>query len=115
LNTSCVCCVCDCRHNKFVDSLCGAIQSTINDGPITLAIYPNFPVALSNDHLDKVLKVLIKIHGFDIKIGSTYLAIQIKIMYRYVNTFFPAVHHGTTTSSSIVIKIDLNSQAIKTK
>lgn len=107
LNTSYVYYVYDYRHNKFVDSLCGAIQSTLNDGPITLIVYPNFLVSLSDDHLDKVLKVLIKTHGFDIKIGSTYLAIQTRIMYRYVNTLFPIVHHDTTIDSSVVIKIDL--------
>ena len=75
LNTFCVYYVCDCHHDKFVDSLCGAIQSTLNDGPITLTVYPKKFISLIDDHLDKVLKVLIKTHGFDIKSGSTYLAI----------------------------------------
>lgn len=113
LNTSCVCCVYDCHHNKFLDSLCGAIQATLHDSPITLTIYLNFPISLFDGHSDKVLKVLIKTNGFDIKSRSTYLANQTRIMYRYVNTLFSMIHHGLTSGSIVVIKHDLNSQAIK--
>lgn len=93
--------------------MCGAIQATLHDGPITLTVYPNFHVSLTDDHLDKVLKILIKTNGFDIKLGTTYLIIQTKIMYRYINTLFFAVYHGSTLGSNVMVKHDINSQAIK--
>lgn len=76
-------------------------------------VYPNFLVSLMDGHLDKVLKVLIKTNGFDIKSGSTYLAIQTRVMYRYVNTLFLAVHHGSTSGNNMVVKHDINFQVIK--
>jgi len=115
LNTSCICCVCDYHHDKFFYSLYGAIQTTLHDDPITLTIYPNFVISLSNNHLDKFLKVLIQTNGFNMKFGSTHLTIQTCIMYRYVNTFFPIVHHGCDSGSSLVIKSNPHSQTIKIK
>ena len=56
LNTSIVMCLRDDRHLDYWDSIIGAVQARLNDGPVYFQCYPNFTVRLRDvDILDSVI------------------------------------------------------------
>ena len=56
LNTFIVMCLRDNKHLDYQDSIIGAVQARLNDGPICFQCYPNFTVRLRDaDILDSVV------------------------------------------------------------
>ena len=75
LNTSIVMCLKDNRHLKYRDSIIGAVQAGLNDGPVYFQCFPNFTIKLRDaDILDSVV-LHVKTHGFKFKEGNSLVSI----------------------------------------
>ncbi|RVW71016.1 hypothetical protein CK203_059713 [Vitis vinifera] len=86
LNTAIVMCLRDNRHLEYRDSIIGAVQAGLNDGPVYFQCYPNFTVRLRDaDILDSVV-LHIKTHGFKIKPGNSPVSIITRFAYKSMNT-----------------------------
>ncbi|KAL6345850.1 hypothetical protein AAG906_017609 [Vitis piasezkii] len=86
LNTSIVMCLRDNRHLEYRDSIIGAVQAGLNDGPVYFQCYPNFTVRIRDaDILDSVV-LHIKTHGFKIKPGNNPVSIITRFAYKSMNT-----------------------------
>ncbi|WJZ90314.1 hypothetical protein VitviT2T_009466 [Vitis vinifera] len=86
LNTSIVMCLRDNRHLEYRDSIIGAVQAGLNDGPVYFQCYPNFTVRIRDaDILDSVV-LHIKTHGFKIKPGNSLVSIITRFAYKSMNT-----------------------------
>ncbi|KAL6313388.1 hypothetical protein AAG906_001100 [Vitis piasezkii] len=86
LNTAIVMCLRDNRHLEYRDSIIGAVQAGLNDGPVYFQCYPNFTVRISDaDILDSVV-LHIKTHGFKIKPGNSPVSIITRFAYKSMNT-----------------------------
>ena len=71
LNTSIFICLRDNRHLNYRDSIIGAVQAGLNDGPVYFQFFPNFTVRLKDaDILDSVV-LHVKTHGFKFKQGNS--------------------------------------------
>ncbi|RVW17992.1 hypothetical protein CK203_109384 [Vitis vinifera] len=100
LNTAIVMCLRDNRHLEYRDSIIGAVQAGLNDGPVYFQCYPNFTVRLRDaDILDSVV-LHIKTHGFKIKPGNSPVSIITRFAYKSMNTsvdpglFAPVLKHS---------------------
>ncbi|KAL6318639.1 hypothetical protein AAG906_000717 [Vitis piasezkii] len=86
LNTAIVMCLRDNRHLEYRDSIIGAVQAGLNDGPVYFQCYPNFTVRIRDaDILDSVV-LHIKTHGFKIKPGNNPVSIITRFAYKSMNT-----------------------------
>ncbi|KAL6313144.1 hypothetical protein AAG906_026091 [Vitis piasezkii] len=86
LNTAIVMCLRDNRHLEYRDSIIGAVQAGLNDGPVYFQCYPNFTVRIRDaDILDSVV-LHIKTHGFKIKPGNSPVSIITRFAYKSMNT-----------------------------
>ncbi|KAL6332367.1 hypothetical protein AAG906_004937 [Vitis piasezkii] len=86
LNTSIVMCLRDNRHLEYQDSIIGAVQAGLNDGPVYFQCYPNFTVRIRDaDILDSVV-LHIKTHDFKIKPGNSHVSIITRFAYKSMNT-----------------------------
>ena len=86
LNTSIVMCLRDNRHLDFRDSIIGAVQARLNDGPDYFSCYPNFTIRLRDvDILDLVI-LHVKTHGFKFKEGKSHVSIITKFAYKSMTT-----------------------------
>ena len=54
LNNFAILCICYKWHNKFHDSLLGAFESSLCDGPIYVSYFPNFTLSLTDPTLYRV-------------------------------------------------------------
>ena len=79
-------CLRDNRHLNYRDSIIGAVQAGLNDGPVYFQCFPNFIVKLRDaDILDSVV-LHIKTHDFKIKLGNNPVSIITKFAYKSMNT-----------------------------
>ena len=86
VNTSIVMCLRDNRHLEYRDSIIGAVQAGLNDGPVYFQCYPNFTVRIRDaDILDSVV-LHIKTHDFKIKQGNSSVSIITRFAYKSMNT-----------------------------
>ena len=86
LNTSIVMCLRDNRHLDYRDSIIGAIQVGLNDGPVYFQCFPNFTIRLRDaDILDSVV-LHVKTHGFKFKEGNNPVSIITRFAYKNMTT-----------------------------
>ena len=86
LNTSIVMCLRDNRHLDYRDSIIGAVQAGLNDGPVYFQCFPNFTVRLRDvDILDSIV-LHVKIHGFKFKKGNNHVSIITRFAYKSMTT-----------------------------
>ena len=79
-------CLRDNRHLEYQDSIIGAVQAGLNDGPVSFQCYPNFTVRIRDaDILDSVV-LHIKTHDFKIKPGNSHVSIITRFAYKSMNT-----------------------------
>ena len=71
LNTSIVMCLRDNRHLDYRDSIIGAIQAGLSDGPIYFQCFPNFTVRLRDADILDLVVLHVKTHGFKFKQGNS--------------------------------------------
>ncbi|WJZ92793.1 hypothetical protein VitviT2T_011770 [Vitis vinifera] len=90
-------CLRDNRHLEYRDSIIGAVQAGLNDGPVYFQCYPNFTVRIRDvDILDSVV-LHIKTHGFKINPRNSPVSIIIRFAYKSMNT---SVGSGALCTSS---------------
>ena len=76
----------DNRHLEYQDSIIGAVQARLNDGPVYFQCFPNFTVRIRYaDILDYVV-LHIKTRGFKIKPGNNPILIITRFAYKSMNT-----------------------------
>ena len=86
LNTSIVMCLRDNRHLDYRDSIIGAIQVGLNDGPVYFQCFPNFTIRLRDaDILDSVV-LHVKTNGFKFKEGNNPVSIITRFAYKNMTT-----------------------------
>eukprot|EP01018_Ginkgo_biloba_P040645 Gb_35857 [translate_table: standard] len=103
----------DLRHTKLVtDCIISAMETSLHDGPVFHNVFPNFPVSLTDPHINQILKICLKTQGIHMLSGSHSLALQYRVMYRTTNTLTPAVHNGRLVGQTIVMHSSPNSKQI---
>ncbi|GAV58054.1 LOW QUALITY PROTEIN: MP domain-containing protein, partial [Cephalotus follicularis] len=66
LNSSFLACLRDAKHLNFDDSLIGAIETSLCNGPVYFDEYPDLSISLTNTNILENLKSNIKFHGYNI-------------------------------------------------
>ena len=94
INTSIVMCLRDNRHLDYRDSIIGAVQARLNDGPVYFQCYPNFTLRLRDaDILDSVV-LHVKTHGFKFKEGNSLVSIITRFAYKSHDYMQDSQGHG---------------------
>ena len=86
LNTSIVMCLRDNRHLDYQDSIIGAFQAGLNDGPVYFQCFPNFIVRLSDAHILDLVVLHVKTHGFKFKEENNPVSIITRFVYKSMTT-----------------------------
>ena len=85
-NTSIVMCLRDNRHLDYQDSIIGAVQAGLNDGPIYFQCFLNFTVRLRDVGILDFVVFHVKTHGFKFKQGNNHVSIITKFAYKSMTT-----------------------------
>ncbi|XP_057789081.1 17.9 kDa class II heat shock protein-like [Salvia miltiorrhiza] len=96
-NTSAIICLRDKRIPKYLDSICGRVESSLCDGPIYFSYYPNHCVHLSDSC--KSFTIDVKIKGSEVGISATLMYMfHYRVVKRpYLMNFYPVDERGQTT------------------
>ncbi|GAV92890.1 MP domain-containing protein [Cephalotus follicularis] len=89
LNTSILACLRDARHLNFDDSLIGAIETSLCNGPVYFDGYPDLTISLTDKNILETLKINIKLHGYNMLPGSEIIAIIHHVHYKATNSICP--------------------------
>ncbi|GAV87224.1 MP domain-containing protein, partial [Cephalotus follicularis] len=79
----------DARHLNFYDSLIGAIETSLCNGPVYFDGYPDLTISLTDKNILETLKINIKLHGYNMLPGSEIIAIIHHIHYKTTNSICP--------------------------
>ena len=86
LNTSIVMCLRDNRHLDYRDSIIGAVQAGLNDGPAYFQCFPNFTIRLRDADILDSMVFHVKTHGFKFKQGNSLVSIITRFAYKSMTT-----------------------------
>ncbi|GAV71080.1 MP domain-containing protein [Cephalotus follicularis] len=75
LNTYVVACLRDARHLNFECSSIGAIETNLCNGYVYFDGYPDLTISLTDTNILETLKINIKLHGYNMLLGSEIKAI----------------------------------------
>ncbi|GAV81446.1 MP domain-containing protein, partial [Cephalotus follicularis] len=89
LNTSILACLRDARHLNFDNSLIGAIETSLCNGPVYLNGYQDLTISLTDKNILETLKINIKLHGYNMLPGSEIIAIIHHVYYKATNSICP--------------------------
>ncbi|GAV86039.1 MP domain-containing protein, partial [Cephalotus follicularis] len=89
LNTSVLACLRDARYLNFDDSLIGAIETSLCNGPVFFDGYPDLTISLTDTNILETLKINIKLYGYNILSGSEIIAIIHQVHYKATNSICP--------------------------
>ncbi|GAV59540.1 MP domain-containing protein, partial [Cephalotus follicularis] len=90
LNTYVLACLRDASHLNFDDSLIGAIETSLCNGPVYFDGYPDLSISLTDKNFLETLKINIKLHGYNIKQGTDESAAIIhQVHYKATNSICP--------------------------
>ncbi|GAV67206.1 zf-CCHC domain-containing protein/MP domain-containing protein, partial [Cephalotus follicularis] len=89
LNTSILACLRDARHLNFDDSLIGAIETSLCNGPVYFDGYPDLTISLTDKNILETLKINIKLHDYNMLPGSEIIAIIHHVHYKATNSICP--------------------------
>ena len=96
LNIAIVMCLRDNRHLDYRDSIIGAVQAGLNDGPIYFQCFPNFTVRLRDAHILDSVVLHVKTHDFNFKPRNNPVSIITRFAYKSMTT---SVGSGTLCTS----------------
>ncbi|GAV75995.1 MP domain-containing protein, partial [Cephalotus follicularis] len=82
-------CLRDVRHLNFDDSLIGAIETSLCNGPVYFDGNPYLTISLTDKNILETLKINIKLHGYCMLHGSGIIAIIHHIHYKATNSICP--------------------------
>ncbi|GAV61570.1 LOW QUALITY PROTEIN: MP domain-containing protein, partial [Cephalotus follicularis] len=110
LNTSILACLRDDRHLNFDDSLIGAIETSLCNGPVYFDGYPDLTISLTDKNILETLKINIKLHGYNMLPGSEIIVIIHHLHYKATNSICPKslvnLSKGETTMMKIYTQDD---------
>ncbi|KAM7466334.1 hypothetical protein LguiB_013896 [Lonicera macranthoides] len=97
----------DCRHNKFLDSLLGMIQTSLCDGPVYFNCFPNFSVSMTDKHILDTLTLNIQMNGYDLKEGCEHINVTYKVHYKVMNTLSPNAKRYDPKGKTTIIETNI--------
>ncbi|GAV83838.1 MP domain-containing protein, partial [Cephalotus follicularis] len=89
LNTSILACLQDAKHLNFDNSLIGAIETSLYNGPVYFNGCPDLTISLTDKNILETLKINIKLHGYNMLPGSEIIAIIHHVHYKATNSICP--------------------------
>ncbi|GAV74657.1 LOW QUALITY PROTEIN: MP domain-containing protein [Cephalotus follicularis] len=89
LHTTILACLRDARHLNFDDSLIGAIETSLCNGPVYFDGYPDLTISLIDKNILETLNINIKLHGYNMLHGSEIIAIIHHVHYKATNSICP--------------------------
>ncbi|GAV79564.1 MP domain-containing protein, partial [Cephalotus follicularis] len=111
LNTSVLAYLRDARHLNFDDSLIGAIETSLCNGPVYFDGYPNLTISLTDTNILETLKINIKLHDYNMLSESEIIAITHHVHYKTTNSICPKSLVNLTKGETTIMKYatkDLN-------
>lgn len=78
----------DAWHNQPADQLFGLIKTSLHQGPAYFNCGPDITVRLQDSNVHEATTLSIHTQGFDMKVGSHYLAVIYRVHYKVMNTLF---------------------------
>ncbi|GAV89252.1 LOW QUALITY PROTEIN: MP domain-containing protein, partial [Cephalotus follicularis] len=81
-------CLRDTRHLNFDNSLIGAIETSLCNGPVYFDGYPDLTI-LTDKNILETLKINIKLHGYNMLPRSEIIAIIHHVHYKAINSICP--------------------------
>ncbi|GAV61083.1 LOW QUALITY PROTEIN: zf-CCHC domain-containing protein/MP domain-containing protein, partial [Cephalotus follicularis] len=112
LNTSILACLRDTRHLNFDDSLIGAIETSLCNGPVYFDGYPDLTISLTDKNILETLKINIKLHGYNILPGFEIIAIIHHVHYKATNSICPKSLVNLTKGETTMMKCITNDSNI---
>ncbi|GAV81638.1 MP domain-containing protein, partial [Cephalotus follicularis] len=112
LNTSILACLCDVRHLNFDDSLIGAIETSLCNGPVYFDGYPDLTISLIDKNILETLKINIKLHGYNMLPGYEIIAIIYHVHYKPTNSICPKSLVNLTKRETTMMKCVTNDSNI---
>ncbi|GAV58179.1 MP domain-containing protein, partial [Cephalotus follicularis] len=112
LNTSVLTCLLDARHLNFDDSLIGAIETSLCNGPVYFDEYPDLTISLTDTNILETLKINIKLHGYNMLSGSKIIAIIHRVHYKATNSIYPKSLVNLTKGETTMMKCVTNDSNI---
>ncbi|GAV77309.1 MP domain-containing protein, partial [Cephalotus follicularis] len=104
LNTYVLPCLRDARHLHFDDSLIGAIEISLCNGPVYFDGYPDLTVYLTDKNILETLKINIKLHGYNMLPISEIIAIIHHVYYKATNLICPKSLVNLTKGETTMMK-----------
>ncbi|GAV63110.1 MP domain-containing protein, partial [Cephalotus follicularis] len=108
LNTSVLACLRDARHLNFDDSLIGANETSLCNGPVYFDGYPDLTIFLTDKNILETLKISIILHGYNMLLGSEINAIIHHVHYKPTNSICPKSLVNLTKGETTIMKCATN-------
>ncbi|GAV90332.1 LOW QUALITY PROTEIN: MP domain-containing protein, partial [Cephalotus follicularis] len=112
LNTSVLACLRDARHLNFDDSLIGAIEISLCNGPVYFDGYPDLTISWTDKNILDTLNINIKLHGYHMLPGSEIIAIIHHVYYKATNSICPKSLVNLTKGETTMMKCVTNDSNI---
>ncbi|GAV85768.1 MP domain-containing protein, partial [Cephalotus follicularis] len=112
LNTSVLACLQDARNLNFDDSLIGAIETSLCNGPVYFDGYPDLTISLIDKNILETLKINIKLYGYNMLPGSEIIAIIHHVHYKATNSIYPKSLVNLTKGETTMMKCVTNDSNI---
>ncbi|GAV86628.1 LOW QUALITY PROTEIN: MP domain-containing protein, partial [Cephalotus follicularis] len=112
LNTSILACLRDARHLNFDDSLIGAIETSLCNGPVYFDGYPDLTISLTDKNILETLKINIKLHSYNMLPGYEIISIIHHVYYKVTNSICPKSLVNMSKGETTIMKCVTNDSNI---
>ncbi|GAV78782.1 MP domain-containing protein [Cephalotus follicularis] len=94
----------DARLLNFDDSLIGACETSLCNGPVYFYGYPDLTISLIDKNILETLKINIKLHGYNMLHGSEIITIIHHVRYKATNSICPKSLVNLTKGETTMMK-----------
>ncbi|GAV65396.1 MP domain-containing protein [Cephalotus follicularis] len=108
LNTLVLACLRDARHLNFDDSLVGAIETSLCNGPVYFYGYPYLTIFLTNKNILETLKINIKLNDYNMLPGSEIIETIHHVHYKAANSICPKSLVNLTKGKTTIMRCATN-------
>ncbi|GAV67501.1 MP domain-containing protein, partial [Cephalotus follicularis] len=112
LNTSVLACLPDARNLNFDDSLIGAIETSLCNGPVYFDGYPDLTISLTDKNILETLKINITLQGYNMLSSSEIIAIIHHVHYKAINSICPKSLVNLTKGETTMMRCVINDSNI---
>ncbi|KAI9121196.1 hypothetical protein K1719_008229 [Acacia pycnantha] len=95
-----------CKTLQFCRFSLAAAEFGLHDGPVYFNCYPNQTVDLSDQNILDVLKLNLKLNGFNMKSGSIPVALLYRVQYKVSNSSASNVQRPPDNGQTVVFLTD---------